>query len=70
MFSSQAPIHFSEVEETFIEPPVVKLPRLSETAAAPLLTVRRVPSCLEPNGGMGRVKVPLVLETLSVKVQQ
>jgi hypothetical protein len=63
MFSSQAPIHFSEVEETFIEPPVVKLPRLSETAAAPLLTVRRVPSCLEP-------KVPLVLEPLSVKVQQ
>jgi hypothetical protein len=63
MFSSQAPIHFSEVEETFIEPPVVKLPRLSETAAAPLLTVRRVPPCLEPKGSFA-------LEPMSFKVQQ
>lgn len=47
---SPAPIQFSEVEETFTEPPVVKLPRLSETIAAPLLTVRRVPPCVEPKG--------------------
>jgi hypothetical protein len=47
---SPAPIHISEVEETFTEPPVVKLPRLSETIAAPLLTVRRVSPCVEPKG--------------------
>ena len=63
MFSSKAPIHFSEVEEAFTEPPVVKLPRLSETAAAPLLTVRSVSPCLEPKGSFA-------LEPTNFKVQQ
>jgi serine/threonine protein kinase len=64
MFShtSQAPIHFSEVEETFTEPPLVKFPRLSESSAAALLTVRKVPPCLEH-------KVPFALEPLSIKIQ-
>ena len=63
MFSPQAPIHFSEVEETFTEPPVVKHPRFSETAAAPLLTIRRVPPSLEPKGSFA-------LEPTNFKAQQ